>query len=110
MKSILSYFALAIMLISCVSCIKSEKNTDFFAPPKRGFVSMEPAKNWQHGLLTGNGTTGAIIRGEPYQETITLSHESLYLPYKKTDAYMEMASHIEEIRNLCLAGKFAEAA
>ena len=30
--------------------------------------------------------------------------------YEKTEKYMEMASHIQEIQNLCLAGKFVEAA
>jgi len=109
MKLIISYFALAFILISNVSCMKSDKNSDIFSPPERGFISSQPAENWQHGLLTGNGTTGAIVRGNPYDEIITLSHESLYLPYEKTEEYMEMASHMQEIRKLCLAGKFVEA-
>jgi len=110
MKSILTYSVLAIMLISHVSCAKSDSNNNFFVQPERGFISTQPAKNWQHGILTGNGTTGAIILGNPYDETITLSQESLYLPYKKTECYMEMASHIQKIQKLCLAGKFVEAA
>ncbi len=110
MKLRLSYFALAFMLISNVSCMKPDKNNDIFAHPERGFISSQPAENWQHGLLTGNGIAGAIIRGNPYNETITLSHESLYLPYEKNEEYVEMSSHMQEIRNLCLAGKFAEAA
>ena len=101
-------FALAIILVLLVSCTNQGAD-NFFKHPERGFISSQPAKNWQHGLLTGNGTTGAIIRGNPYNETITLSHESLYLPYEKTEEYMEMASHLQEIRNLCLAGKFVEA-
>jgi alpha-L-fucosidase 2 len=110
MKLRLSYFALAITLVLLASCLKQDKNSDIFNHPERGFISAQPAENWQHGLLTGNGTTGAIIMGNPYNETITLSHESLYLPYEKTEEYMEMASHIQEIQNLCLAGKFVEAA
>ncbi len=110
MKLILSYFTLAIVLISSVSCMKWDTNTDIFVHPERGFISTQPAENWQHGLLAGNGTTGAIIRGNPYNEIITLSHESLYLPYEKTEEYMEMASHLQEIQNLCLAAKFVEAA
>lgn len=110
MKSLLTYSVLVIMLISHVSCARSDLNNNFFVQPERGFISTQPAENWQHGLLTGNGTTGAIIRGNPYDETITLSQESLYLPYKKTEGYMEMASYIKEIQQLCLAGKFVEAA
>ena len=106
MKPILSFCTLAILLMSCTN---QGANKDIFAHPERGFISSQPAENWQHGLLTGNGTTGAIIRGNPYNEIITLSHESLYLPYEKTEEYMEMASHLQEIRDLCLAGLFVEA-
>ena len=109
MKLRLSDIAIVIMLIFQVSCMKSGVEDDIFVHPERGFISTQPAGNWQHGLLTGNGTTGAIIRGNPYDETITLSHESLYLPYEKTEEYMEMASHMKEIQDLCLAGKFVEA-
>src|SRR6056297_2740603 len=105
MKLLLRYFALALMLIN-TGCGKQENGDDLFVHPERGFVSSAPAENWQHGLLTGNGTTGGIIRGEPYNETITLSHEGLYLPYEKTKGYMEMASYMQEIQDLCLAGKF----
>ncbi len=109
-KSIRAGIALAILLLSATACQKTDNTGDIFTRPQRGFTSIEPAKNWQHSLLTGNGTTGALVRGEPYNETITLSHESLYLPFKKTEGYMEMASHLQEIRNLCLAGKYVEAA
>lgn len=110
MKSILKYGTLVMLLLATMACRQQEHTTDIFAQPERGFTSIQPAANWQHGLLTGNGTTGAIIRGEPYDETITLSHEELYLPFEKTEGYMEMASHLEEIQQLCLAGKFVEAA
>ena len=110
MKSIQTIIALAILLLSAIACKKTDNTADIFTPPQRGFTSIAPAQNWQHSLLTGNGTTGALIRGEPYNEIITLSHESLYLPFIKTEGYMEMASHLQEIRNLCLAGKYDEAA
>lgn len=106
MKLIFTFFTFATMLISCTN---QGTNTDIFIHPERGFISTQPAENWHHGLLTGNGTIGALIRGESYNETITLSHESLYLPYEKTEEYMEMASHLDEIRDLCFAGKFVEA-
>ena len=90
MNFLLRYFLLPTMLFSQIACITQDKHTDFFAHPERGFISNQPAENWQHGLLTGNGTIGAIIMGKPYNETITLSHELLYLPYEKTEAYMEI--------------------
>ena len=109
MKLKRSYFAIAILLISHVSCTKPGNENDIFVHPERGFISTQPGENWQNVILTGNGTTGAIVRGNPYDETITLSHESLFLPFEKTEEYMEMASHIREIQDLCLAGKFVEA-
>ena len=109
MKISLTYHALTLLLVLNIACVTRDKGTDFFTHPDRGFISSQPAENWHHGLLSGNGTSGAIIRGEPYNETITLSHESLYLPSEKTETYMEMASHMQEIQRLCLAGKFVEA-
>ncbi len=108
-SSLFNYFVLACVLFLYPGCDQPEKGDTIFVHPERGFVSSAPAENWQHGLLTGNGTTGAIIRGEPYNETITLSHEGLYLPFEKTEGYMEMASYMQEIQELCLSGKFVEA-
>ena len=39
-----------------------------------------PARDWQRASLTGNGTIGAMARGEVADETISLSHCKLYLP------------------------------
>ena len=44
------------------------------------FVATTPAKNWEHSLITGNGTIGAMVRGNVEDETISLSHCKLYLP------------------------------
>jgi hypothetical protein len=107
MKLTVRISILILMLVLNIACDKQTMNG--FDKPERGFISNQPAKDWQHGLLTGNGTTGAIVRGEPFNETITLSHEALYLPYEKTEGYMEMASYIEEIQRLSMAGKFVEA-
>ena len=30
------------------------------AVPERGFVSSEPGETWEQGLLSGNGTIGAL--------------------------------------------------
>ena len=77
--------------------------------PVRGFTSAEPAANWQHGLLTGNGTMGAVVMGEPFDETIHLTHAALYLPQPTSPHYIDMASRLPEIRRLCLAGDYAAA-
>jgi hypothetical protein len=75
-----------------------------------GFVSDQPAPNWEHGLLTGNGTLGAVILGRPHEETLFLSHAGLYLPNKHSPEYMRMAGRLSEIRRQCLAGNYKAAA
>lgn len=83
-----------------------------FASPGRGFVSLKQPHpdDWQEGILTGNGTLGAIVMGHPHDEKIYLSHAALYLPYPNSERYLEMASRLGEIRRLCLAGDFGGAA
>ena len=48
------------------------------AVPQRGFVSAVPAKSWEEGLLTGNGTIGANVLSRPYRERVIFSHERLF--------------------------------
>ena len=81
-----------------------------FTHPLRGFVSSEPAVNWQHGLLTGNGELGAIVPGNPFDETISVSHAELFLPNPVGERYVDMASHLAEMRKLCLEGNYTAAA
>ena len=48
--------------------------------PKRGVSSSVPAVRWDYGFLTGNGRIGAVVYGQPVEETIVFNHERLYLP------------------------------
>lgn len=48
--------------------------------PQQGMWSERPATRWQEAIVTGNGTLGAMIFGEPAQERIVLNHERLYEP------------------------------
>lgn len=57
--------------------------------PARGVVDDHPAKDWQHALLTGNGTIGAMVNGELNRETVSLSHCRLYLPNSDQPTYTD---------------------
>lgn len=81
----------------------------FADQPECGFVSRKPATDWQHGLLTGNGTLGAIVPGQPFDETLCLSHAGLFLPSPQSPVPVEMASRLATIRQLCLDGRYREA-
>lgn len=42
----------------------------FLPVPERGFVSIKPAKNWEQGLITGNGTLGMNALCRPLDERV----------------------------------------
>ncbi|MDR3093833.1 MAG: glycoside hydrolase family 95 protein [Bacteroidales bacterium] len=80
-----------------------------FELPERGFFSDKPAANWEHSLLSGNGTMGIMTIGEPYRETFIVSHSSLFRPNKVPDHYIDQAKRIPYMRQLLLEGKYKEA-
>ncbi|MBS7563266.1 glycoside hydrolase family 95 protein [Mucilaginibacter sp. Bleaf8] len=104
----LSIYALLLLLFG--RQVASGQDNTVFKHPARGFTSWQPAATWEQALLSGNGTIGALVMGQPHQETVILSHASLYLPLKKSGKDFEQASKLETIRRLSLQGKFTEAA
>ena len=46
--------------------------------PKR-VKSAQPATRWQDALISGNGSTGIMVMGEPFCEKIVLNHEKLWV-------------------------------
>jgi alpha-L-fucosidase 2 len=82
---------------------------DPFAAPVRGFISLQQPRDWGQATHTGNGTMGALVMGDPHDETLHLSHAALYLPQPNGPRYIDLASRLAEIRGDCLAGKYAAA-
>lgn len=78
--------------------------------PERGFVTYKPASNWDSGLISGNGTLGAVVYGQPLDETIVLNHAQLWMPWEKPLPPVETASHLAEIRKMLAEGKYQQAA
>ena len=46
----------------------------------RGLISLQPAARWEDGYVTGNGTLGAIVWGDPAHEIVIGNHSGLWLP------------------------------
>ncbi|WP_324679072.1 glycosyl hydrolase family 95 catalytic domain-containing protein [Hymenobacter sp. GOD-10R] len=90
--------------------VRAQPATAPFATPVRGFSSWQPAASWEHALISGNGTLGALVMGQPHDETIILSHGQLFLPLNPPKPPINQASRLPEIRQLLLAGKYTEAA
>jgi len=83
----------------------------WFAAPARGFVSQRPAPGWQQSLLTGNGTMGVMVPGNPINDTLYLSHAALYLPREKRSSSkpVVMSTVFPQIQKLCMEGNYKEA-
>jgi alpha-L-fucosidase 2 len=91
----------------CLLCFHAMAQS--WQAPERGFTSWQPAPNWEHALLSGNGEMGALVFGHPHEETIILSHAELYLPREMSDSLIDQAAHLEEIRSLIENGNYEEA-
>jgi hypothetical protein len=68
--------------------------------PERGFVSSRPGPSWEHGLLSGNGTVGAVVLSQPLDETVIFSHERMFLPERPPMLPPLTAPRLFEIRGL----------
>ena len=92
------------------ACSNETGETLLIEIPEHGFVSLLGPKKWEESLVSGNGTLGALVPGDPSKERIILSHEKLFMPeYPPTEA-PDLASHMEKIREWVIAGKGDKAA
>ncbi len=78
--------------------------------PERGFFSLFPAKRWEEALLIGNGKMGGLVMSQPYDETITLTHERLFMPIANEGPTVDTGAHLQEIRQYITSSKYREAA
>jgi hypothetical protein len=77
--------------------------------PIRGFWSEKPAQNWEQALVTGNGTMGALVMGQPISDTIMISHAKLYMPLHEPLPPVNSGVKLDSIRKMMFAGKYGEA-
>ncbi|MFV2021957.1 glycosyl hydrolase family 95 catalytic domain-containing protein [Micromonospora sp. LOL_023] len=69
-----------------------------------------PAARWEDAFLTGNGEYGLMVYGDPDAERIVVNHHRFVLPNGTRDLRPpELAAVIEQVRDLILAGRRAEA-
>lgn len=73
--------------------------------PKRGFCSLTPGGD---PLLSGNGAVNIELAGNPYAEQIPFSHESLFVPRKKSSETSKIAHVFPKVREMILDGKYHE--
>lgn len=88
------------------SSVQAEQMT----APERGFHTLHPARGWEEALLSGNGRMGAMVMGEPFDETIILNHARLFMPLHPPLPPPDTAGKLGEIRSLMQRGEYQHAA
>ncbi len=73
--------------------------------PTQGYVSSKPAKRWEHSMITGNGTVGALVPGNALNDAIALSHERLFFPENYPVEAPPTGDHLDKIREWILNGQ-----
>lgn len=68
--------------------------------PKHGTVSIRPARSWENSLAVGNGTMGALLYGNPTNDTIIGNHCKLWLPLGSREILPSMGSVLPEMRRI----------
>lgn len=69
----------------------------------------EPATIWEEALPVGNGRLGAMVYGDPHQETIQLNEETVWAGEPGNNIMADIKDYIPEIRQLIFEGKHTEA-
>ncbi len=106
----LSALILGALFLSFAGAAEASVESDRPEQPQRGFVSTTPATDWEQALISGNGRMGAMLMGQPLDETVILDRAGLFLPWKEPLPPIDMAPHLAEIRRLLAEGKYRDAA
>jgi hypothetical protein len=81
-----------------------------FRDPRRSVVTRTAPASWEEGLVTGNGTLGAVLHGDARRDVVTLGHAGLFMPVDAPRPPVDTASHLGTLRALLAAERFQEAA
>jgi hypothetical protein len=70
----------------------------------RGIHGSRPATAWEDAYPTGNGRHGAIVYGDPYGETVIVTHHTPVAPDGSAGARPPgLVDRLEEVRGLIRA-------
>jgi len=100
---------LSTVIIIAQGWLSAQSATISLKVPERGFISSRPAKTWEEGLISGNGTIGINALSHPLDETIIFTHERLFLPQGPPTVPPDNSHMLFEIRNLIDRGLYKQA-
>ncbi len=70
--------------------------------------SLQPASEWENAMVSGNGTHGAMVFGDPAKDTIIVNHERLYLPREYPGDSLDVAEQLPHLRKIIKEESYAE--
>ena len=73
--------------------------------PSRIVHTIRPVEDWEDALITGNGSTGALVHSTHDRIRVTLSHERLFLPVTAPLPAPHTAPLLAELRSMIRAGR-----
>ncbi len=77
---------------------------------QKGMYSIRPAERWEDALISGNGTMGIMVYGDPVHEKIIFNHELLYEPIGSENVEPpDIAKYLDQTRELFKQEKYEEA-
>ena len=98
---------LAIVLIA--SCSPHRVPAKAVQRPPGSLLYLEhPAQDWVDGFPIGNGLLGAMVMGDPSNDSVALNHDWLWRRSVER-RQIRVANKLPEFRRLFLAGRFEEA-
>ncbi len=77
--------------------------------PERGAASRVPARRWEEAFVTGNGRMGAMLFGNPENETLVANHCRLFLPLGSREIVPDLAPCLSELRRIIHTGGYRKA-
>jgi hypothetical protein len=77
--------------------------------PDKGVIDLAPASDWEHSMVSGNGTLGVLVPGHPTAERLTFGHERLFLPLEEKREPLRLASLRQQIATLLAKGRTEDA-
>ncbi len=90
--------------------IFAAKAQNIATDPAKCVTGWLPAAKPDDAMLIGNGTMGAMVYGNPHNETIIVNHTDIWLPTTYPFKPVNQLKHLPNIRKLLLMGDGKQAA
>ena len=72
--------------------------------------SKAPALRWEDAMISGNGSTGIMVMGQPLEETIIINHEKLWVVMAHDEPQTpDVAEAWMEARAMAFEGRYRDA-